>query len=36
MNIAASQPIYPQPATHLAYPNGAILQSPLQQPASIV
>jgi len=36
MNIAANQAIYPQTATHLPYPNGAILQSPLQQPTSIV
>jgi hypothetical protein len=36
MNIAANQAIYPQAATHLPYPNGAIIQNPLQQPASIV
>lgn len=36
MNIAANQAIYPQTATHLPYPNGAILQNPLQQPASMV
>lgn len=36
MNIAANQSIYPQTATHLPYPNGAIIQSPMQQPASLV
>ena len=36
MNIAANQAIYPQTATHLSYPNGAILQNPLQQPGSMV
>jgi hypothetical protein len=36
MNIAANQAIYPQTATHLQYPNGAIIQNPLQQPASMV
>ena len=36
MNIAANQAIYPQTATHLPYPNGAIIQSPIQQTASIV
>ena len=36
MNIAANQAIYPQTATHLPYPNGAIIQNPLQQHASIV
>jgi hypothetical protein len=36
MNIAANQAIYPQTATHLPYHNGAIIQSPLQQHASIV
>ncbi|CAF1381454.1 unnamed protein product [Adineta steineri] len=35
MNIAANQAIYPQTATNLPYPNGAIIQSPLQQPQSI-
>jgi hypothetical protein len=35
MNIAANQAIYPQAATHLSYPNGAIIQNPLQQSASI-
>jgi hypothetical protein len=35
MNIAANQAIYPQTATHLQYPNGAIIQNPLQQPASM-
>jgi hypothetical protein len=36
MNIAANQAIYPQAATHLPYHNGAIIQNPLQQPASLV
>lgn len=36
MNIAATQPIYPQTATHMPYPNGAIIQSPIQQPGSLV
>lgn len=36
MNLAANQAMYPQTATHMSYPNGAILQSPLQQPSSIV
>ena len=37
MNIAANQaPIYPQAATHLSYANGAIIQNPMQQTASIV
>lgn len=36
MNIAANQAIYPQTATHLPYPNGAIIQNPLQQQASMV
>ena len=36
MNIAANQAIYPQTASHLPYANGAILQSPLQQTASLV
>jgi hypothetical protein len=36
MNIAANQAIYPQTATHLSYPNGAIIQNHLQQPASMV
>jgi hypothetical protein len=36
MNIAANQAIYPQTATHLSYPNGAILPNPLQQTASLV
>lgn len=36
MNIAANQAIYPQTATHLSYPNGAIIQSPIQQTASLV
>ena len=36
MNIAANQAIYPQTATHLQYPNGAIIQNPLQQSASMV
>jgi hypothetical protein len=36
MNIAANQAIYPQTATHLPYPNGAIIQNHLQQPASLV
>ena len=36
MNIAANQAIYPQTATHLPYPNGAIIQNSLQQQASIV
>ncbi|CAF1375034.1 unnamed protein product [Rotaria sp. Silwood1] len=35
MNIAANQAIYPQTATHLPYHNGAIIQNPLQQSASI-
>ncbi|CAF1022279.1 unnamed protein product [Rotaria sordida] len=35
MNIAANQAMYPQTATHLSYPNGAIIQNPLQQSASI-
>jgi hypothetical protein len=35
MNIAANQAIYPQTATHLQYPNGAIIQNHLQQPTSI-
>jgi hypothetical protein len=36
MNIAANQAIYPQTATHMQYPNGAIIQNPLQQTASLV
>ena len=36
MNIAANQAIYPQTATHLPYHNGAIIQSPIQQTASLV
>jgi hypothetical protein len=36
MNIAANQAIYPQTATHLPYPNGAIIQNPMQQTASLV
>jgi hypothetical protein len=36
MNIAANQAIYPQTATHLPYHNGAIMQSPMQQTASMV
>lgn len=36
MNIAANQPIYPQPTAHMPYPNGAIIQSPIQQTASLV
>jgi hypothetical protein len=36
MNIAANQAIYPQTAAHMQYPNGAIIQSPIQQTASIV
>ena len=36
MNIAANQAIYPQTATHLPYHNGAILQNPMQQTASLV
>ncbi|CAF1240533.1 unnamed protein product [Rotaria magnacalcarata] len=35
MNIAANQAMYPQTATHLPYPNGAILQNSLQQSASL-
>jgi len=35
MNIAANHAIYPQTATHLPYPNGAIIPSPLQQTASL-
>ncbi|CAF3525566.1 unnamed protein product [Rotaria sp. Silwood1] len=35
MNIAANQTIYPQTAAHLPYPNGAIIQSPIQQPTSL-
>ncbi|UJR15418.1 hypothetical protein I4U23_002364 [Adineta vaga] len=35
MNIAANQAIYPQTPTHMSYPNGAILQSPLPQPTSM-
>jgi hypothetical protein len=36
MNIAANQAIYPQTPTHLSYPNGAIIQNPMQQPNSLV
>jgi hypothetical protein len=36
MNIAANQAIYPQTATHMSYPNGAIIQNPMQQTASLV
>ena len=36
MNIAANQAMYPRAATHLSYPNGAIIQDSLQQTASIV
>ena len=36
MNIAANQAIYPQTATHMPYPNGAIIPSHMQQTASIV
>ena len=36
MNIAANQAIYPQTATHLPYHNGAIMQNPMQQTASMV
>ena len=36
MNIAANQAIYPQAATHLPYHNGAIMQNPMQQTASMV
>ncbi len=36
MNIAANQPIYPPAAPHLSYHNGAIIQSPMQQTASLV
>lgn len=36
MNIAANQAIYPQTATHMPYPNGAIIQNPIQQTASLV
>lgn len=36
MNLAATQAMYPQTATHLPYHNGAIIQNPLQQSASIV
>ncbi|CAF0995851.1 unnamed protein product [Adineta ricciae] len=35
MNIAANQAIYPQTPAHMSYPNGAILQNPLQQSTSI-
>ncbi|CAF2601090.1 unnamed protein product [Rotaria sp. Silwood2] len=35
MNIAANQSIYPQTAAHLPYHNGAIIQSPIQQPTSL-
>jgi hypothetical protein len=36
MNIAANQAIYPQTPAHLSYPNGAIIQNPMQQPNSLV
>jgi hypothetical protein len=36
MNIAANQAIYPQTTTHMPYHNGAMIQSPIQQTASIV
>ncbi|CAF1626813.1 unnamed protein product, partial [Adineta ricciae] len=35
MNIAANQAIYPQTAAHMPYPNGAIIQNPMQQTAPL-
>ena len=36
MNIAANQSIYPPTAAPMPYPNGAIIQNPIQQTASFV